>query len=508
MSAAGAAAAPAAPAYAALAARWRRVAALGDAMAMLSWDRQAMMPPGGAAARADTLAELAVLRHEAVTAPEIADLASRAGEEPLDPWPAANLREIRRLRLHAAAVPPDLVAARSRAASACEMAWREARPADDFAAVAEPFARLLALVREAAAAKADALGKTPYDALLDAYEPGGDSARIDATFARLEPALAALLPEILERQARRPADPPPPPVPVERQRALGRRVAAALGFDFAHGRLDESAHPFTGGAPDDVRLTTRYDEADWTSALMGTVHETGHALYERGLPPDWRGQPAGGARGMTLHESQSLLVEMQVGRSRPFLEFLAPLLREAFGARGPEWEPEALRRRATRVERGLVRVEADEATYPFHVVMRYRLERALLSGDLAPADLPGAWGEAMEAALGVRPPGDRLGCLQDIHWYDGAFGYFPTYTLGALAAAQLFAAARRAVADMDANIAAGDFAPLLGWLRENVHAWGSFLDTDALLARATGAPLSEAAFLAHIRRRYIEEEEA
>ncbi len=493
-----------ASAYDRLRERFRRIAALEDAMSVLSWDQQTVMPKGGGAARAEQMATLRVLRHEAITAPDMTDLLEAAGTLPLAPWDAANLREMRREYAHAAALTSDLVDARSRAAAACETAWLSARPASRFKTVAKPLDTLVRLVREVAAAKADALGKNPYDALLDQFEPDGSSQAIDALFARLEPALGALLPQVLERQARQASSRPAAEIPEDRQRALGLEVMTSLGFEFEHGRLDVSAHPFSGGIPDDVRITTRYDTADWSGSLMGVIHETGHALYERGLPRKWRGQPVGAARGMALHESQSLLMEMQAARSRAFFDHLAPMIRSAFGVKGQDWTPAALHRGATRVARSLIRVEADEVTYPFHVILRYRLERALLSGDLAVADLPGAWNDGMEKSLGIRPPDDRRGCLQDIHWYDGAFGYFPTYTMGALAAAQLYEAAGKSIPDRDAHVARGDFTPLLAWLRRNVHRWGSHHDTDTVLKKATGKPLAEDAFLAHIRTRYLD----
>ena len=252
-----------------------------------------------------------------------------------------------------------------------------------------------------------------------------------------------------------------------------------------------------------MRITTRYDEADFRSALMGVMHETGHALYERGLPAAWRGQPVGEARGMVLHESQSLLMEMQVCRSQAFLAFAAPLLRKAFGGDGPAWEADNLYRHYTRVEPGLIRVEADEVTYPAHVILRYDLERAMIAGDLAPADLPGAWAEGMRRLLGLTPPDDRLGCLQDIHWYDGAWGYFPTYTLGAMVAAQIFKAAVAAEPSIPEAIARGEFGVLVGWLRVHVHAKGSMLSTRALLVEATGRELDPEAFKSHLQRRYL-----
>ena len=277
----------------------------------------------------------------------------------------------------------------------------------------------------------------------------------------------------------------------------------AMGFDFDYGRLDVSDHPFCSGVPDDVRITTRYDENDFMTALMGVLHETGHALYDRGLPVDWHGQPVGRARGMGVHESQSLLIEMQACRSRGFLEFAAPLMREAFGGTGPAWEPENLYRAYVRVAPGLIRVDADEVTYPIHVLLRYRLERAMIDGRLEIADLPAAWADGMRKLLGLAVPDDADGCLQDSHWPDGAFGYFPSYTVGALMAAQIFDAARRADSGIEPSIARGDFAPLRAWLTANVYGKGSFLPTDGLLIEATGRNLETAPFRAHLEARYL-----
>jgi carboxypeptidase Taq len=282
------------------------------------------------------------------------------------------------------------------------------------------------------------------------------------------------------------------------------RLMERIGFDFDHGRLDISLHPFCGGTPDDVRITTRYEEDDFDRALQGVLHETGHAMYERGLPEAWRRQPVGRARGMSLHESQSLLVEMQVCRSREFQVFAAPILRAVFGADGPAWGADNLYRLGTRVERSFIRVDADEVTYPAHVILRYRLERALLAGELALKDLPVAWNDGMRALLGIVPPDDRLGCLQDIHWFEGAFGYFPTYTLGAMTAAQLFAAAKRADPAILPGIEKGAFAPLMAWLRANVHAKASRFTTAEIITAATGHPLDPAVFERHLRARYLE----
>jgi carboxypeptidase Taq len=485
--------------------RFRRLGALQEAAGVLQWDTATLMPSGGAGARAEQSATLALVCHEMLTDPAIGDLLDGAERQnDLDAWQRANLREMRRGWLHATAVPGDLVEAASRACSHCEQVWREARPAGNFALVRPALQRVLDLTREVAAAKAARLGKNPYEALIDRYEPGITTAEIDRLFDDLAAALPGLIDRVLARQAAAPAPlEPVGPFPAEKQREIAALLMARLGFDFAHGRLDTSLHPFCGGTPDDVRITTRYDETNFRGALMGVLHETGHALYERGLPASWRRQPVGEARGMAMHESQSLLIEMQACRSREFTEYLAPLLRETFGADGPAWSADNLYRLNTRVARSFIRVDADEVTYPAHVILRYRLERALIAGDLVLADVPAVWNDGMKALIGAVPPDDRLGCLQDIHWYDGLFGYFPTYTLGAMIAAQLFDAAKRADAAILPGITKGDFTPLLAWLRENVHGKGSFLTRSELIEAATGRPLDAAIYRRHLETRYL-----
>ncbi|MFK8252648.1 carboxypeptidase M32 [Ancylobacter terrae] len=493
-------------AYDTLARHFGRIAALSNAVGILQWDSDTMMPKGAAASRAESLALLRVLRHEMAADPRIGDwLSSAEADTHLGDWEKANLAEIRRGWTVETAVPADLVEASSKAISVSEMAWRQARADSDFAALLPHLAEVLRLQREIGAAKGERLGLGTYDALLNDYEPGARSAAIDMLFDDL----AAFLPDFTEAalavQERRPAPAPlAGPFPVEAQRRLGQTIMAALGYDFERGRLDVSTHPFCGGADNDVRITTRYDEADFSKALMGVIHETGHALYEQGRPAAFMNQPVGQARGMSLHESQSLIMEMQACRSRAFLAFAAPLMREAFGAAGPDWEADALARRYTRVERGFIRVDADEVTYPAHVILRYRLEKALIADAMPLADLPAAWNEGMRALLGITPPNDRLGCLQDIHWPSGGWGYFPTYTLGAIAAAQLFEAACRGEPGLLAGIARGDFTPLVGWLRTHVHAQGSRYSTDEILTRATGRPLDVGAFKAHLGRRYFD----
>ncbi len=474
---------------------------------MLHWDWATMMPSGGAAARAAQLAELDLLRHEALTDERLADLLDEgeAGGGSLDDWQRANLAEMRRRWRHATALPADLVTALSEASSRCEMVWRSARPASDFPAFASAFAPLLGLVRDKAAALAGPLDCAPYDGLVDSYDPGLRCSIIDPLFDDLAGFLPDFLDRVRDKQARNGAPPAAPGRVAEpAQRALATQLMAALGFDFDHGRLDVSLHPFCGGVSGDIRITTRYDEADVLSGLMAVLHETGHALYEAGLPEEWRLLPVGEARGMALHESQSLLIEMQACRSLSFMRFLAPLLRDCLGeAADAAVDAEALHRRAIHVEPGYIRVDADEVTYPVHIMLRYRLENALIADDLAVGDIPGAWADALEALLGLRPRNHAEGCLQDIHWSVGELGYFPSYTLGALMAAQLFDAAVRDQPDLWSAIERGDFTPLLLWLRTHVHGLGSRYAGAALLERATGKPLGTAVFKDHLRRRYL-----
>jgi carboxypeptidase Taq len=486
-------------AYVALERRLKRLADLGGAAAVLNWDQAAVMPKGGNAARGEQLAALGGICHEILTSAETAELIEAARAEPLDAWQAANLKLIEQRYTRATALPQDLVEARARATNTCEMAWRQARADDDYPSLRPHLEEVLRLTREAAALEGEKLGLAAYAALLDQFQPGLDEPTIDRLFAPLQDQLPAL---IDDRLATQPAPiKPRGPFPKAQQKALAQDLMARIGFDFDHGRLDESTHPFCGGTPTDIRITTRYDENETVSALMGVLHETGHALYEAGLPEPWRGQPVGTSHGMAIHESQSLIVEMQACRSPAFLRFLAIRLSETFGDQ-PAFDPANLIALYTHVEKGLIRVDADELTYPLHIVLRYRLEKALIKGDLDLRDLPAAWNDTLLDLLGITAPTDREGCLQDIHWPVGAFGYFPNYTLGGLLAAQLFQAAERQLPDLLAKIETGDFTPLRDWLRTNIHEKASSLPMQELIRQATDAELGTEAFLAHVRGRY------
>jgi carboxypeptidase Taq len=291
---------------------------------------------------------------------------------------------------------------------------------------------------------------------------------------------------------------------VARQRALSVEVLKALGFPFDRGRLDESEHPFTEGVPGDIRVTTRFDVNDPFSGLLGAVHETGHAMYDLGLPQPWRDQPVGRDRGLALEESQSLLFEMNLCRSRAFVKYLRPLLEKHLQVSGEDWAEDNLYRHLVRVRRSMIRMDADELTYPAHIMLRYDLERRILEGALPVKDLPEAWNAILDQRLGLKPASDVEGCLQDIHWAVGHFGYFPSYALGAVIAAQLYEALRAARSGLDEEIAAGQFGGVMEWLRDNVHGVGARLPVKELITEATGKPLTAAAYLRYLESKYLE----
>jgi carboxypeptidase Taq len=481
-------------------AKFARINTLNEATSIINWDSATMMPPGGAASRGDQMAVLAGISHDLLTDPTLADDLAEA-HAPNDGWSTANLTLMREEQTRATALPRDLVEALTIASNNCETTWRDARPNSDFAAVQAQLTELLNLTRQSAQILGETLSLSPYDALMTTHQRGITAADVTPIFARYETFLATALPAAEERQRANPTDPlPPGPYPIAIQEQICRRLAEETGLDFAHARLDSSAHPFSGGTPADSRITNRYDEANPCAALMGTLHETGHAMYEQHLPKSHARQAVGFAAGMATHESQSLIIEMQAVRSDAYLAYLAPILTQAFAR---QITVSMLKSDLRHVARSFIRVDADELTYPAHVLLRFRLEQALLSGDLTVADLPAAWNDGIQNLLGITPPDDRRGCLQDIHWYAGSFGYFPSYTLGAMAAAQLMSAARKATPDIDTALAIGDFSPLNGWLNQNIHAQGARLGFNELLIAATGEPLNPAAFETHLTNRYL-----
>lgn len=495
-------------AYRELLERTRRIATLQSCTELLGWEERTTMPRGGAGHRAAQLALLAGLAHQWLVDPRLGELLGEAeagaAAGDADAPQAANLREIRRRYERAVRLPQALVEEMAHTTSLAQGEWQEARRRSDFEHFRPWLEKIVDLVRRAAGH----IGwqGEPYDALLDEYEPGMTAARVAAIFEALRPELVALNRRIAE--APHPPDPGilQRPFDPERQRIFGEMVASAMGFDFARGRLDVTTHPFCAGiGPGDTRITTRYNPQRLNDALFGIMHEAGHALYEMGLDKEAHfGTPLGEAVSLGIHESQSRLWENQVGRSRAFWSYFFPQAQRIFRDSLGDVTLDAFYGAVNHVQPSHIRVEADEATYNLHILLRFELERALVAGELAPAEVPDAWNRRFRDTLGLAVENDAQGCLQDIHWSSGGFGYFPTYTLGNLYAAQFFAQARRDLPDLEDRIARGDLAGLGTWLRETIHRHGSRYPAAELVQRVTGAPLSHRPLMDYLERKFGE----
>ena len=486
----------------------RKLEALEHALSILGADEATHMAVGGGEKRAEAMSNLAGMYHAQATAPQIADWIDAAKNEDLDDDQKLAVGEFERSYINATCLPTEFVERRTAATMRSEQLWRDLRAKGDWDSFLPALEGVVALVREEAALRAAATGLGVYDALMDQYDPGNRVTDIDPIFADLKSFLKDFVPEALavqeERLARRPRKPLSGPYPIEKQRELGLAAMRAVGFDFTHGSLAVSHHPFCGGVPSDVRLTTRYRTDEFLSSLMGVLHETGHALYEQGLPKEWSHWPLGKARGMGMHESQSLFVEMQLSRSPEFWEHMLPLVTQHLGTEAiPGWEIADILNEVNHVERGYIRVDADEVTYPLHVILRYELEQDLVSGKLEASQIPEAWDAKMTEYLGISTINDpKDGPMQDVHWPGGAFGYFPSYTLGAMIAAQQWSAMEKAVPDARSEMARGEFGAINKWRSDNIWTAASRYSTPDLITRATGEPLNADYFKAHLKRRY------
>jgi carboxypeptidase Taq len=480
--------------------RLGEIADLNETMDLLGWDQRTIMPPGGAAARAERLATLTRIAHERLTSADLGRLLDAAAaieaRLPADSDEASLIRVGRRDREKALRVPVDLLAEMRRAASEGYAVWVEARRASDFAAFGPVLERQLALKRRYVECFDVA---EPYDALLDDFEPGMKAAEVRAVFDRVKAALGPLVATIAARADRVREAPFLGRFPVEEQRRLARAVAERLGFDPQHWRLDPTVHPFASSpAITDIRITTRYNEGDLRMALFGTMHETGHGLYERGVSPTLERTPLARGASLALHESQSGTWEKMVGRGRPFWRFCLPLLRRHFPEAFAAVDEETIYRAANKMAPSLIRVEADEATYSLHIILRFELEQELIEGRLPVKDLPDAWNDRVRAYLGIDVPSDAQGVLQDVHWSSGNFGYFPTYALGNILAAQIWERFVADVPDVDAQFAAGEFGALREWLRERIHQHGRKFTPQETVVRAVGRPLDPEPFVGYI----------
>ncbi len=494
-------------AYAKLTGELRELALFASSASILGWDQETGMPPLAGPLRAEQFAALSGLVHQRHTRDEVGDWLAACeadGDLLADPRVAANLREIRREYDRAVRLPESLVREIASATALAQQAWRQAREGSDFAAFAPSLERVFELSRRRADCLREGTDRSRYDVLMDQFEPGASAAELEAVFGALRARLTPLIGAIAAARTDEAPRVQNGAVPVAAQEAFNRSVAARMGFDFDAGRLDVSTHPFCEGiGPGDTRLTTRFREDEFTDALSSTMHEAGHGLYEQGLPKEAEfGQPLAEPTSLGIHESQSRLWENLVGRSRAFWEWAQPRAAEALGAPLAGVSADDLFRAVNRVRPNLIRVDSDEATYNLHIMLRFDLERALLDGDLRVTDLPGAWNERMGTDLGLAVPNDRLGCLQDIHWSMGAVGYFPTYTLGNLYAAQFWEAASRELPGLEEEMRRGDFSSLLGWLRRNIHVFGRQFTASELCERATGSPLSAEPFLRYVEGKF------
>ncbi|VTS03852.1 carboxypeptidase M32 [Tuwongella immobilis] len=491
--------------YDGLIAQLREASLLGSCAGVLGWDERTNLPPKGSELRGNQMALLARLTHEMVTSPKIgealADLESWVAQLPPDAEEAANLREIRRSYERAVKLPNAFVEEMARVTTRSQGMWQQARQEKNFQTFQPWLEQILKLKREEAAIVG--YSDHPYDALLDEYEPGASTAQITQVFRELSAELVPLIAAIQQSGITLSTDVLEGDYPTDLQQQFGMAAAKQIGFDFDAGRLDVTTHPFCSGiGPGDCRITTRYNPRFFNEAFFGILHEAGHGIYEQNLDATHFGTPLGQATSLGIHESQSRLWENQVGRSRPFWDHFFPKLRQMFPSTVAGVSPDAFYAAINRVQPSFIRVEADEATYNLHIILRFELEQAMLTGDLQASDLPGAWNERFRTMFGLTPPDDKLGCLQDIHWSMGGIGYFPTYTLGNLYAAQFMEAAREQLGDLDGDFRAGEFGRLKQWLTDSIHRHGQRYRAETLCQRISGRPLSHRPLIAYLQAKF------
>jgi carboxypeptidase Taq len=481
-----------------------RIKKLEQISSMLDWDNATNLPAGSITARISHLSELKTLVHEIYLAPKTCDLLHEVATKELNFQQLANFKLMQKRHLEATIIDSDLANALIKATAISEMSWRAARKNNDFKSYAPLLQEVVNLVKQKAACKSQKLGISPYDALGDEYEPGFSTAHTDKIFASLRTFLKSFIPEVLAHQQQFQAAPLEKiHFSKEKQMLLAKEVMQMMGFDFTKGRIDLSEHPFCGGFSADCRITTHFTEENFLPGLMGVIHESGHGLYEQNLPADWLFQPLGQATGMAMHESQSLFMEMQMCRSREFVNFIIPSICKFYGAEIKNLEPQNFYRLINQVKPSLIRINADEVTYPLHIILRYELEKQMLSSSLLVKDLPNAFNQAMQQYLGVTPTNDAMGCLQDIHWPSGYFGYFPSYSLGAMMGAQFHDALSHNTPNHMSNIAKGDFSVCVNYLNKNIHQMGSTYSSEQLVQKITGKQLDVSIYEKYLRKRFI-----
>ncbi|EER22312.1 MULTISPECIES: carboxypeptidase M32 [spotted fever group] len=483
-----------------------QICQINNVINLLQWDIATNMPAGSATSREQEITTLSLIVQRKLKSNKITDLLEKVqGEsDQLNQWQLANLREIDKIVEKALCIDDDLHARFVSSTTQSELVWRQARLDNDYAKLKPYLQTVLECVQEIAKVQSQRFNCSLYDALVDEYDPGRQASEIKEVFAVLKRKLPPLIQRVIDKQQSQTVIPLNKKISIEQQKLIAKKLMQIMEFDLNQGRLDESTHPFCGGTPYDIRLTNRYDENNFLSGLMGVIHETGHGLYEQNLPANYKNQFVGKAKGMAIHESQSLFMEMQVGRSKEFMEFLAKLLRDEVAFQGPEYSSENLYKLATRVKRNFIRVDADEVTYPLHVILRYEIEEALINNDLTLDELPLYWNQKMQEYLGITPDSDREGCLQDIHWPMGSFGYFPAYVNGAIIASMLMKSIQELYPQIGQEIMIGNFRNLNQFLNKNIRSFGSLKTTKQLLQDATGQnQINPDIFLSYLEQKYL-----
>jgi carboxypeptidase Taq len=493
--------------YTKLTTHFEKIHNLNSLLGLIHWDFEVNMQKKSAHVRQKEITTLSSITHELLISQHTADLLTDAECDlpVLDEWQKRNIYLIRKQLTHATCISTELEASHTEAVSQCVFMWREARQNNDFHSFKPYLHKVVSVTKEIAQIKSEKFGMAPYDILIDQYDPDRKSDEIKSVFNVLKSEIPKLLAQIQAKQEREKIISNPNTLSMDpiQQKLLGKKIMEYMGFDFDRGRLDESIHPFCGGATNDIRLTTRYNQADFLPGLLGVVHETGHALYEMDLPEDYINQLVGRSYGMTFHESQSLLMECQVAKSREFLTFLAKILQDECKLFGEEYFSENLYKKLSYVEPTLIRVEADEVTYPLHIILRFEIEEALINNDITVEDLPTVWNEKMKQYLGITPDSDKNGFMQDIHWPSGAIGYFPAYTNGAIVASMIMKKATEVYPLIRNSIKEGNFTELNSFARQNLRRFGSLKNSSDLLYTATGYnSIQPEVFIEYLREKY------
>ncbi len=479
---------------------FREISNIDNITDLLEWDAQVMMPKGSSHNRVTQINTLSRIKHEILTDSTVSQLIQEnlKQRDTLNQWQQSNLMHMEKVRNDARAVPVDLLDAFNKTCLLSQDAWRKAKEENKFKIWLPHLQELVSLVSKIAIAKAEFLGCSRYEALLDYYEPNLRICDIDSIFGEIGKFLREFIKKVMEKQTKVAGH--VPAFSIETQRDLSRFLLKLVNLPKDRLRIDESVHPFTSGNFFDTRIAVAYDEGDFTKAFRTTLHECGHALYSMNLPSEFSGLPVGCSLGMAMHEAQALLFEKQIGSSFQFISYMTPIFKKVL--KGKPWSAKSIYSKINRVQPSSVRIYADEVTYPAHIMIRYTLEKALIENELQVQDLPQAWNEDMNHYLGVAPKNNTEGCLQDIHWASGNFGYFPSYLLGMIISAQLFAKIKRTVPDVMDQVAEGKLGEIIDWLVENIYKHGNRYNMQEIMKMAVGEQLNPAHYIKYLEEKY------